>query len=612
MQNSPAQILPRLSLKKFIREGRGKNFNAGKLRPDLFAGLTMALFALPQSMAYALLAGLEPKHGLYAFIIGTIAGTLFGSSRHLQTGPTNASAIVLASALTAYTNHPDFFGVMLLVTLLAGLFQLGAGVLRLGNLTQFISRSVLVGFIAAAGLLIAVNQLPGLLGFAGHSSISIIEGLEHVFSHRDQVRWEALALGAGTVLIALLLNKVSPKSAMGAPLLPSYLLAILAAAAVVAILKLEEKGVRVVGTIPASLPPVSLPLLDLNLLPTLAHGALALMLIGVAEAVSAAKAVAAFSGDQIDADRELIGQGLAKISVAFCSGMPVSGSLTRSMLSFRSGAVTKLANISAGIFLAVIVLIFSPLVRYIPVAALAGMLVMIAVNMVNWQHAKIAIRATRADAAAMFATFAAALIYPLDIAIYIGVGVSLILFLRKVQTPRLSELIYDESEGFQELKDPQQRPIPEISIVHVEGDVFFGAAEILQEQIARIVRRPELVVLILRMKRACCLDATGILGLMQMHQELKKQGKLLLISGATGEVERVFRRSGLDRIIGRENIFFSDVTLLKSTREALVRALAHVNKKAGAEYRLRLFYDRTDDGAAMMSNRDEALQSAVS
>jgi SulP family sulfate permease len=583
----------------------------GTTTKDLFSGLTIALFALPQSMAYALLAGLEPKYGLYAFMIGAVVGTLFGSSRHLQTGPTNASAIVLASALAAYTSHENFIGMMLLVTLLAGLFQLAAGLLRLGNLTQFISRSVLVGFIAAAGLLIAVNQLPNLFGLSGHSSVSIIEGIEHIWVRFDLIRWEALALGLGTVVAALLLNKISPKSARGAPLLPSYLLAILAAAAIVAILQLEEKGVQVVGAIPASLPPLSLPLFDLNLLRTLAPGALALMLIGVAEAVSAAKSVAAFSGDQIDADRELIGQGLAKISAAFFSGMPVSGSLTRSMLSFRSGAVTKLANIFSGIFLAVIVLIFSPLVRYIPVAALAGMLVMIAVNMVNWQHAKIALRATRADAAAMFATFVAALIYPLDIAIYIGVGVSLILFLRKVQTPRLSELIYDEREGFQELKNSAPRPIPEISIVHVEGDVFFGAAEIMQEQITKIVRREELEVLILRMKRACCLDATGILGLMKMHDEMKKQGQLLLISGATGEVEKIFRRSGLDQIIGPENIFFSDITLLKSTREALARALEHVNNKTGAQYRVRLFYEGTNSSTTMMPESGDHQPSAA-
>jgi SulP family sulfate permease len=578
------------------------DYNSAKLRQDLFAGLTVAFFALPQSMAYALLAGVPPKYGLYAFMVGAIIGTLFGSSRHLQTGPTNASSIVLASTLAAYVYHDNFMGLVFLVTLMAGFFQLVAGLLRLGNLTQFISRSVLEGFIAAAGLLIAVNQLPNLLGISALGSISIISGLQNIWTSLDQIQPAAVALGVGTVVVAVGLNKISWKSAAGVTLLPSYLLAILAAAGVVWFLRLDLQGLKVIGKISGTLPPFSLPALSFSLFHSLTGGAMAVALIGLAEAVSAAKSVASFSGERIDADREFMAQGLAKISASFLSGMPVSGSLTRSMLSFRAGAITKIANISAGVFFIGVVLVFSPIVQYIPVAALAGMLMSIAVNMGNWKHAKIALRATRSDAAAMFATFAAALVYPLDVAIYVGVGLSLILFLRKAQTPRFSELIYDENTGFQELKNPDQRPIPEISLVHIEGDVFFGAAELLEEQISKIARREDLEVLILRMKRACCLDATGILGLMKLHEDLKKQGKLLLVSGATGEVERVFRRSGLDRIIGHENIFFSDPTILKSTREALARALEHVNKKGGAQYRMRLFFDRPEPSPATAAN----------
>lgn len=572
-------------------------YNTAKLRQDVFAGLTVAFFALPQSMAYALLAGIEPKYGLYAFMVGAVIGTLFGSSRHLQTGPTNASSIVLASVLAVYVNHDNFMGLVFLVTLMTGLFQLAAGFLRLGNLTQFISSSVLEGFIAAAGLLIAVNQLPNLLGISASGSISILGGFRNVMASLDQMQSAALALGVGTIAVAFVINKFSWKSATGVPLLPSYLMTIFAAAGVVWILRLDQQGIKVVGEISGSLPPFSLPLLNLSLLHSLAPGALAVALIGMAEAVTAAKSVSSFSGDRVDADREFIGQGLAKISVSFFSGIPVSGSLTRSMLSFRAGAATKVANISAGFFLIGAVVIFSPIVRYIPVAALAGMLVSIAVNMVNWEHAKIALRATRADAAAMLATFVAALLYPLDIAIYIGVGLSLVLFLRKAQIPRFSELIYDENVGFQELKNPAQRQIPEISLIHIEGDVFFGATDLLQEQIAKIAQRPELEVLILRMKRACCLDATGILGLMKLHADMKKQDKLLLVSGATGEVEHIFRRSGLDRIIGLENIFFSDSTILKSTSEALGRALAHVNKNGNKQYRMRLLFDRPNASA---------------
>jgi SulP family sulfate permease len=296
------------------------------------------------------------------------------------------------------------------------------------------------------------------------------------------------------------------------------------------------------------------------------------------ESISSAKSVASFSGDPIDADRELAGQGLAKMGAAFFSGIPVSGSLTRSALSYRAGAVTRFANVASGILLAIIMLVFTPIVRYIPVAALAGMLILIAANMVNWEHARIALRVTRADAFAMFATFAAALVYPLDLAIYIGVGVSLVLFLRRVQMPRLIELADDGAGGFRELKNSDPRPRSAISIVHVEGDVFFGAAESLEQEIQKFARRTELRALILRLKRAYHLDATFILTLTKLHDDLKKGGKLLLISGATPEVAQVLCRSGMDRAIGAENIFFSDATIFKSTRAALERAIEWANR----------------------------------
>jgi SulP family sulfate permease len=558
-------------------------FDAETLRRDFFAGLTIALFALPQSMAYALLAGVEPKYGLYAYIVGAIIGSLFGSSRHLQTGPTNATSIVAASALGMIA---AFWGADLVfvftLALLAGLFQLGAGILRLGNLTQFISRSVLVGFIAAAGLLIIVNQLPNLLGIPAYSSTSAFAVVQHVLTNLDHLRWDTLGLGALTVILGLLLHTFSPRSKTGVPLLPSHLLSILAAAAVVWLFKLDQQGVRVVGDLPVSLPPFSLPSFDTKVWYVLAPGALAVALIGVAESISSAKSVASFSGDRIDVDRELIGQGLAKIGVAFFSGIPVSGSLTRTVLSYRVGALTRFANIASGIFLALIMLVFAPLARYIPVAALAGMLVLIAVNMVNWEHARIALRATRADALAMLAVFAAALVYPLDLAIYIGVGVSVVLFLRGAQMPRLIELAYDGAGGFRELKNSDPRPLPVISIVHVEGDVFFGAAESLEAEIQKIVQRKELRVLILRLKRAYALDATFALTLIKLHADLKKAGKLLLISGATPQVATLFRRSGVDRVIGADNIFFSDATIFKSTRAALARAIAHVHRTEDA------------------------------
>ncbi|MCI0441989.1 SulP family inorganic anion transporter, partial [bacterium] len=407
-----------------------KRYTGQKFRLDFFAGLGVALFALPQCMAYAMLAGLEPKHGLYAVIVGSVLGSIFGSSRHLHTGPVNSAAILTATAMALYVGDSHFMAMVFLLTMLAGIFQLVAGLIRLGNMTQFISRSVLEGFITAAGLLIAINQLPNLLGITSHSSVSILSGLQYVFSNIFEFRVEALALGLGTIALIVFLNKISPKSLSGVPLIPSYLIAILITAGIVAVLQLQQKGIAVVGEIPKSLPSFSIPVFNPALIKALAPGALAIALIGVAESITIGKSIASRVDERIDPDRELIGQGIAKIGVSFLSGMPVSGSFTRTALNYRLGSATRLSNIYSAAMLSLIVLIFGRFVQYIPVAALAGILIIACVNMVNWKHARLALRTTRSDALAILGTFAGALIYPLDKAVFIGVGISLILFLR--------------------------------------------------------------------------------------------------------------------------------------------------------------------------------------
>jgi SulP family sulfate permease len=580
-----------------------EHLSADTLRRDLSAGLTIAFVALPQSMAYALVAGVKPEYGLYAFIVGSIIGALFGSSRHLQTGPTNATSIVVGSTLAAFTSQENFMGLVFLLGFLAGFFQLAAGLFRLGNLTQFISRSVVAGFIAGAGCLIITDQLPNLLGIPRYPSSSVVEGFFQVLSHLNLIHPPTLSLGVGTILLVLLINKISPKTSSGQTILPAYALAIFAAAAVVAVWDLDSKGVKIVGEIRGSLPPLSMPDWNWNMIQNLTPGAIAIALIGLAESTSASKTVASFSGDRLNADREFMGQGLAKIAAAFFSGIPVSGSLNRTVLCYRVGAVTKFANIFAGIFTAAIVLFFSPVARYIPLASLAGIMMITAGTMADRDYIKLAWRSTRSDAAAMIITFAAALVFPLDTAIYLGVAVSIALFLRRVRTPHLIELNYDPRSGFQEIPGPvpsgipsngdsavvsptPPRTIPELSIIHVEGDIFFGGVEYLEDEILKIARQEEIKAIILRMKRALSLDATSLLALIKINDEIKRQGKLLLISGAAGQVGRVFHQSGFEEVIGEENIFYSEKTLFKSTRDAMNYAVAYINEECGKDYKL--------------------------
>ncbi|MFQ5706721.1 MAG: SulP family inorganic anion transporter [bacterium] len=569
-----------------------QNYDRSSFRADLMAGVTVALVALPQSMAFALIVGIDPNYGIHAVIIGSLVGALFGSSRHLHTGPTNTSSIVIGAAIAPFLLQDNFLGYLFLLSFLAGFFQLGAGILRFGNLTQFISRSVLVGFTGGASVLIFVTQLPNILGLPKHASLSVMNGILAVAKNTGEIDSPTLLIGLGTILLVLLLNKISPRSSKGVTYLPSYLLAVLGAAAVVATTGLADQGVAVVGRVSSTLPPLSTPDFSWQSIQTLVPSALALALISTAEAVASGKSVATLAGDKLQVNQEFVGQGLAKMAVAFFSGMPTSGSFTRTALNYRVGAQTRFASAISAVILSIVVVLFGPLAKNIPIASLAGIIMVIATKMVDWKQVRLSLRTTRSDAAVMLATFLATLVFQLDTAIYIGVALSLVLFLNKVQHPRLIELEYDEANGFQELEPANERHIPEISIVHIEGDIFFGAADFLENEIGRIAKRPGLKVLILRMKRACCLDATSLLALMQFIENMKNNHKLLIISGVTGEVERIFRRSGVDKVIGEENIFFSDLAVLKSTRQALDRALQYINSQGEKKYRVRLFYDR--------------------
>ena len=549
------------------------------LSKDLFAGLTVAFVALPQCMAYAMLAGVAPQYGIYAFIVGSIVGAVAGSSRHLQTGPTNATCIVVGSAVAAYAHRDDFMAIVFLVTFLAGLFQLAVGLLKLGNVSQLVSRSVILGFIAGAGVLIIVNQIPNLLGLPPRGSAFVLGQIGYVVTSLGDTQPIVLALGLGTFAAALVLNRVSPKSPEGATLLPSYLLSILAAAGVTAFFGLQDKGVRIVGDIPGSLPPLSLPAFRWELVQDVGPAAIAIALIGLTEAFASAKSVASFSGDRIDANREFIGQGLAKIAVSFFSGIPVSGSPSRSALLYQAGGVTKLANVFAGVLLAIFAFALNPITRFIPVTSLAGILLIIAFRMVRWEHVKLAFRATRSDAIALVATFITALVLPLADAIYVGVGVSLALFLRKARIPRVIELSYDEKNGFGELDVGELPSRPEIAILHVEGPLFFGAADYLEEKCLDVASRPEVQVVILRLKRTRALDATTLLALEKVSEAMKRSGKLLLISGASPELEALLHRVQMIQKLGPDKVFVAHSTIFESTKEAIDRALDFVRQK---------------------------------
>jgi sulfate permease, SulP family len=327
----------------------------------------------------------------------------------------------------------------------------------------------------------------------------------------------------------------------------------------------------------------------LHLLPELAGTAIAISILGMLEAVSITKGLAAKSGQRIEPNQELIGMGVANIACSFFGAVPGSSSFARSAVNFQSGARTQMSSMMSSVVVLGVLAFVTPVFNFIPVAALAAHLIRVGFKMINRHQIRISCRSTPSDLVVFVVTLGSCLFLKLDTAIYVGIGVSLALFLRKTSTPTLVEYAINETGTLAELRDPKERPHPEISIIHVEGELFFGAADLFQEQVRSLAENQNIRVFILRMKNARHLDASTVMALENLHDYLRETGRHLLISGSNPDVTRVLENSGLLQQIGRENIFPAQENATMATRNALNRAKELL---PGQSAELRVFYDK--------------------
>jgi sulfate permease, SulP family len=561
-------------------------YTQAKFRADFVAGATVALIAIPQAVGFAVIVGLPMPAVLATAIIGAIACACFSSSHHLVFGPTNTISIFMAAAVIGMADVPlSPLEKVLLIGFLMGCVQLVAGLAKLGQATQFISRTVIIAYTTAVAVLIAAGQVSNLLGIPSAPDVSLPGTIRHVTVNILNVNPLTAAVGVASLLLLLALGRWRPVWPGG--------LMVLCFAGVISLLgDLSLHGVRLVrdlGDVTGKMPLfVGLPLNleGLQLIPRITGPGIAVALIGMLEAVSIAKSLAARSGQRIDPNQELIGMGMGNLAAAAFGAMPGSASFLRSAANLQSGGRTQIATIISSGFILVLVLLLSPLLAFIPIAALAAYLITIALRLFNPSEITIARRSTRADAAVFWVTLAAALFLNLDTAIYTGIGFSLALFLQKASAPTLVEHAFDDHGQLAQIDAPAERNHPQVSIVHVEGDLFFGAADLFLDGVRRLAEDPNIRVFILRMKNARHLDATTVLALGQLLDFLHGQDRHLLISGAPGGVAAVLKRSGLAQRIGFANIFPAQENPTMATRKALERAQALIGTKPD----LRVFY----------------------
>ncbi len=581
-----------------------KTYSWSKLKADFVAGSTVSLVSIPQAIGFALIAGLPPLMVIMSVVVGGFACALFSSSRHLVFGPTNSISIILAATLHSLSGGALTAAELALVlALLIGAFQIVAGLTQMGKLTQFISRSVVIAYGTAIGLLLASGQVPHLLGVAaehGDFINALIGAGDHIL-HLDFNPFP-LCMGVVTLLLFWTIERFFPK-------MPAELLGLVFLSLITQHLGLRELGIRTIGdegALAAAVPSfIGMPFRQSEwaVVPPLISAALAIAILGMLEAVSISKTMAAKSGQPFDANQELVAMGTGNVANSFFGAMPGSASFARSAANFQSGAQTQVAALMSSAMVLGALFFVAPLINFIPVPSLAAHLIRIGLRMINREQIRISWRSTKSDAIVFAATLLAAFFLKLDTAIYVGVGVSLALFLRKASAPSLVEYGFNEQGQLSEIENGKNRGNSAISIVHVEGELFFGAADLFQEQVRILADDAGIKVVILRMKNARHLDATSVMSLLQLHDYLARTGRHLLISGINPDVERVLRKSGARKQIGKENIFPAEANLTMSTKRALLRA-SQLLQQAGAapSAGVRIFYDRnrenTKGGAA--------------
>ena len=531
-----------------------RGYSHAALRADLIAGASVGVVLLPQSLSFSLLAGLPPTMGLYAAIMASVIGALWGSSSHLHSGPTNTASILTLSVLLpiAVPGSPTFIAAAGLIAVMAGIIRLLMGLARLGVLVNFVSDSVAVGFTAGAGILIMSNQIEPMLSLKLQSTSSILDTLRFTTLQIGQTHVPSLLLGLGTINLLLLLPRLQRK-------LPAVLVSVVSGGAISWGLGMESLGVKVLGELPHGLPPLAaLPVLNIGMIGQLANGALALAIIGLVEAVAIARAVAGHSRQRLDSNQEFVGQGLANIAAGLFTGYPCSGSFNRSALSYQSGAQTGLGNAFSGVFVLTSMFVLAPLIGHLPRPVLAGTLVVTAYSMIDHQAMARIWRGARGDTVIMLITLAATLALPLQFAVLIGVLMSLGYYLLKTSAPRVQVVLPDA--GFRHWAYQPDKPgCPQLAVVDLLGDLYFGAANHVEDSLYDMLMNcPQQRFLMLRMHSVQQCDISGIRALENILRICRDRGGGMFLVRVREPVVQVMRSIGFIHLLGGDHFLSED------------------------------------------------------
>ncbi len=550
------------------------------VKSDLISGLTVAIVVVPQAVAFASIAGMPPQYGLYAGMIPPIIAAFFGSSWHLMSGPTTAASIVLLTSLSLFAEpmSPHYISLALTLTFMVGVLELALGLARMGTLVNFISHSVVVGFTTGAAILIASKQLKNFFGIPIPRDGNLFTTLVHFWQQVPHTNGYILAIALVTFLSGMAVKRYFPK-------IPFLIVALLAGSFLgVALNVLFGNGataIKTVGALPQTLPPLSMPDFSLRTIKDLAPAALAMTLFALTEAVSIGRALGIRSGQLIDGNQEFIGQGLSNIAGSFFSAYVATGSFNRSSLNYQAGAKTPMSAMIAGTLEIFIVLAIAPLVAYLPTAAMAGILFIVAWGLIDIPAIKHIFSSTNSERSIFSVTFLSALFLDLEFAILAGILLSLMLYLMRASRPRIVTRIPDPNLPNRKFSSEggHLKECPQLHIMRIDGSLFFGSVAYIREKFARLEQdHPQQKHLAIVAQGIGFVDIAGADALANEAERRRADGGgLYLINVKSGLWESLDECHAIDRI-NPNNFFGGKSAALRAIFQKLDKSVCRTCK----------------------------------
>lgn len=573
------------------RRGLAWNYSWPTARADLVAGLTVAAISLPQSIAYALIAGVDPRFGLYTAIVFTAVAGLLGSSRHLVNGPTGAVSLVVFSSLAFIDPEArlDAYEALFLLAVMVGLVQIAIAVFRLGDLTRYISESVVTGFIIGAAFLTMIGQVANALGVKSQGT-----GHQHVLyrlwltvTQADPFNLRAVSISVASIALAVLARRLVrrfklPQLDMIAVLIFVTLAAWLAGWS-------QHGGtlkpaVSLIEAVPASLPRPHIPEIQWHWVLDLSGSAFAIGVLGLLEALAIAKAIAHKTRQTLDYNRQCLAEGTGNLVGGFFHCMPGSGSLSRTAINHQAGAQTRFSGVFTAAVVAGVVLTLGPLTAYVPKAALAGLLIVAAARLIDLDRLGYTLRGSRYDAVLLIATALAAVVIGVEFAVLIGVALSVLWYVPRAARLKASELIVSPERVVRE-RLPSDPPSRDVLILDIEGEFFFGAAPDLErhlEDAAARAKRQDIHFLVLRLKRVRNPDVVAMEALDKFLRDAHSAGLIVFLAGVRPDLMEAIERAGVTRHLSPQQIFPEEDKDYSATLKAIRKAYELLVKQGAA------------------------------